>query len=386
MRNAETQREWENSFLEKIYQKRRATAERILGLYPYTTSEGRYDNVPMPPFSWTCGFWGGIQWLLNLYGGDECFAECAVRCSERMEKGLDEFVPLGHDVGFQYLFTTVPDYMITGRKRAGTASLHAAALLAGRYNPAGKYIRAWNEGTGIAPNESKAGYAIIDCMMNLPLLYWAGYETGDPRFFHIAKAHAETVMKEFVREDGSVNHIVIFDPDKGTVVSKPRGQGYSEGSSWTRGQAWAIYGFAVSYACTGKREYLETSLKVAKYFINSMDGRKVPPIDFRQPKEPEYIDSTAGVIAASGMIQLKKFADKSDREILERAVQELLEGAHINCNFDLNEDSILQNGSEMYYAKRHHLPIIYGDYYLIEALMLRRGGKLIFMHDRCIEV
>ena len=198
----------------------------------------------------------------------------------------------------------------------------------------------------------------------------------DPRFKQIANAHADTVMKEFVRENGSVNHIVIFDSDTGEVIDKPRGQGYAPGSSWTRGQAWAIYGFTEAYENTGKKEYLQTALKVANYFIGEMGEKNVPPIDFAQPTEDDYIDTTAGVIAASGMTKLKEYVSEDSAEKLEHMICRFLEGAYQNCSFDLEEDSILQNGSEMYHNKEGiHKHIIYGDYYLIEVLMKRTKNK-----------
>ena len=183
-------------------------------------------------------------------------------------------------------------------------------------------------------------------------------------------------MKEFVRENGSVNHIVIFNPDTGDVIDKPRGQGYAPGSSWTRGQAWAIYGFTEADENTGKKDYLETALKVAEYFIGEMGEKTVPPIDFAQPREYNYIDTTAGVIAASGMTKLKEYVEEADAGKLELMICRLLEGAYSNSSFDLEEDSILQNGSEMYHNKEGiHKHIIYGDYYLIEVLMKRTKNK-----------
>ena len=365
------QKLWEKEFLEKIYIKRKKNIETIKSLYPYTTKDGRYDNFNPGRFGWTCGFWGGIQWLLYEYGKEACFFEKAKTCTDDVIKALSEFLPLCHDLGFQFFPTAVKGYRLTGDERCRTVALHAATLLAGRFNPVGKFIRAWDVENN-AYRGNTAGLAIIDCMMNLSLLYWAGREIGDPRFAHIANAHADTTMRTFVRDDGSVNHIVIYNTNNGEIIDKPRGQGYAEGSSWTRGQAWAIYGFTETYENTGKKEYLDTALKVCKYFIDAMGNKNVPPIDFKQPCDVDYIDTTAGVIAASGMMMLKKHVSKEDAEIIEEVVVRLLKGAYENCSFDLDEDSILQNGSELYHREdARHLPIIYGDYYLIETLLLR---------------
>ena len=369
------QRQWEEEFLKKIYDKRLKTQDRIKSLYPYTTKDGRYDTVIPGRFNWTCGFWGAIQWLLYEYENDKAFLDSANECTDDVIQSLKELLTLSHDLGFQFYPTAVKGYEITGNELYRRAALYAANLLAGRYNPDGRFIRAWDEGNSAYPGMT-SGLAIIDCMMNLSLLYWAGREMEDPRFKQIANSHADTVMKEFVRENGSVNHIVIFDSDTGEVIDKPRGQGYAPGSSWTRGQAWAIYGFTEGYENTGKKEYLETALKVAEYFIGEMGEKTVPPIDFAQPTEDDYIDTTAGVIAASGMTKLKEYVSEDSAEKLEHMICRLLEGAYQNCSFDLEEDSILQNGSEMYHNKEGiHKHIIYGDYYLIEVLLKRTKNK-----------
>ena len=150
---------------------------------------------------------------------------------------------------------------LKGRDRAFSTCLEQSALIspASRFNPHG-FIRAWNE--------DRTGWAIIDCMMNLNLLYHAGEWTGDPRFRMIAMRHADTAMEHFVRADDSGNHIVIFDPETGAVLDTPAGQGFAPGSAWSRGQAWALYGFALSYIHTGKKEYLTVSQRVAEYYLS----------------------------------------------------------------------------------------------------------------------
>ena len=374
----EQQRQWEEDFLSKVYQKLSWVTDEVQMLYPYRVEDGKYDNVSVPPFSWTCGFWGGIQWWLYRYSGEDKFFIKAKAASERMDEGLIAFDPLDHDTGFQYLLTTVADYVQTGCERARTPSLHAASVFAGRFNLTGRYIRAWNENPYIDGSESKAGYAIIDCMMNIPLLFWASEETGDPRYRQIAEAHEDTAMREFIREDGSSHHIIVFDPVSGKVVNRPKGQGYAEGSAWTRGQAWAIYGFATAYAYTGKKEYLETSWKVAKYFMKHLPEDGIPPVDFIQPEEPAYVDSSAGVIALCGLIELQRWADEADKEWLECGIRKLLKGTYANCDFSRDTQAVMQNAMEMYHGSDKQVTLVYADFYLLEALMKRRGEKFVF--------
>lgn len=127
-------------------------------------------------------------------------------------------------------------------------AMHAATLLAGRYNPNGRFLRAWNG--------DKTGWMIVDCLMNLSLLYWASDETGDPRYAEIAQNHADTALRVLLRPDGSCNHIAVLDPVTGELTGAPAGQGYAPGSSWSRGQSWAVYGFALSAKHTGEARYL----------------------------------------------------------------------------------------------------------------------------------
>ena len=140
-----SQKQWEKDFLMKIYDKRLKTKDRIKSLYPYTTKDGRYDAAPAGRFNWTCGFWGAIQWLLYEYGKDESFLNIATNCTDDVIEALREFSTLSHDLGFQFYPTAVKGYEKTGNELYRKAALYVANLLAGRFNPAGRFIRAWDE-------------------------------------------------------------------------------------------------------------------------------------------------------------------------------------------------------------------------------------------------
>ena len=251
--------EWVCEALEKVREKMQWVSEKNRDKIPYTTgADGSYDDRSDESRSWgmdnglnwwTNGFWGGIMWLLYQDTGEERYREIAGISERKLEKCFDQYYGLHHDVGFMYLPTAVADYRLTGNEEGRRIGMHAANLLAGRFNPVGKFIRAWNQNED---NDTR-GWAIIDCLLNLSLLYWASEESGDPRFRQIAMMHADTVLANFVRPDGSVCHIVEFDPESGRMVKSYGGQGYGDGSSWTRGQGWAVYGFANSYTHTGKR-------------------------------------------------------------------------------------------------------------------------------------
>ena len=212
-------------------------------------------------------------------------------------------------------------------------------------------------------------------MMNIPILYWASNEIGDTRFKKIAMRYADMAMRDHVRADGSVNHIVVHDPDvPDTVLETKGGQGYGVGSCWSRGAAWALYGFILSYIHTKEERYLDTAKKVAHYFVsNVMNTGWLPLIDFRAPDEPVYYDSTAGAIAACGLIEIAKNCPEFEKNIYLSAAIKMLKAMEKEwCDWSETEDSILQMGSERY-GGGMHMPIIYGDYFFTEAVLKLKG-------------
>jgi unsaturated chondroitin disaccharide hydrolase len=214
-------------------------------------------------------------------------------------------------------------------------------------------------------------------MFNIPLLYWATEETKDPRFMHIAKMHADTVMKEFIREDGSSEHIVAFDPFVGGVVQTYGGQGYEKGSSWTRGQTWAMYGFMMSYIHTKEERYLNTAKKCANYFISNIPESGLIPADFKQPAEPNCEDSSAAAIAACGLIELAKAVDEDEKDVYLNAALKLLKTLdEKRCNWSEQSDCIVENCTRGYNGKLNHMTLIYGDYYFMEAIFKLKGNDI----------
>ncbi len=357
---------WVEKTYEKILAKMSAECDRVGSKIPYIAENGKYieDKAETDIVWWTNGFWPGILWQMYNATGDEKYKKAAEGVEEKLDMAFDKYTGLHHDVGFMWLHSSVANYRITGNERSMARGLHAAHLLAGRYNPRGKFIRSWNR--------DRAGWVIVDSMMNIPLLYWARDTIGDPRFEYIAMDHADKVMNTTVREDGSCNHIISLDPTNGELLETPGGQGYDSGTSWSRGQAWAIYGFALSYNYTKKEEYLNTAKKVAHYFLSQVNETgNVAVIDFRSPKEPVYWDSTAGVCAACGMLEIAKYVPDVEKEFYINSAIKILKATDERfCNWDINYDSIVQMGSGSYFTEHdRHVPIIYGDYFFIEAIL-----------------
>lgn len=283
-----TEKNWASTTAARFEHKLRAVRERSAEKIPNRAVDGVHNNkadggsyTPDDGLCWwTNGFWAGMLWQAYHATHDDRYAEIARYTERRLDEAFNIYLGLHHDVGFMWLPSAVADYRLTGDADARRRGLHAAQLLAGRFNPAG-YIRAWNDIPG--SDSDTRGWAIIDCLFNIPLLYWASEETKDPRFKKIAMTHADTVAANFIRADGSVRHIVEFDPETGAFVRDYGGQGYAQGSSWTRGQTWALYGFVMSYKHTGAVRYLAMAQKVAEYFIAHIPADGRIPVDFCQP-------------------------------------------------------------------------------------------------------
>lgn len=371
------ERKWVSEVYDKILAKEKKVAQRSRNKIPYTTKDGVFDDRGKTEICWwTNGFWGGMMWQLYHATSEPVYLENALRTEIRLDENLMNRQGMDHDSGFKWLPTAVAHYRVTGDMASRNRALLAADNLASRFNPVGKFIRAWNNWDG---NEdgSFAGRAIIDCMMNLPLLYWAGDELHDPRFCHIAKMHADTAIKNFIREDGSAKHIIEFDAETGEYLHSVGGQGYGHGSSWTRGQAWAVYGFMLSYIHTKEERYLATAKKVADYFIANIPDSKLIPVDFRQPPMPAYEDSTAAAIVSCGLLELAKCVPEEERATYEDAALEMLKAlADKRCNWDENVDNLVEKCTAAYHDADHEFSIIYGDYYFIEAIWKLMGKEL----------
>jgi unsaturated chondroitin disaccharide hydrolase len=345
-----------------------ALAERAGGACLHATKNGRYIGETVD--WWTSGFWPGMLWLTYQRTGEQQLATLAHTIENELEQAIvdERFYELHHDVGFQFLPTAVLRYRLSGDKAGRRRGILAASLLMSRFNLASQAIEAWN-------GEGNQGKAIIDSMMNLPLLYWAAAETGLVRYRHIADAHARTAMRHFVRDDGTVHHIIRFDPHTGDRVEDIGGQGYAPDSAWSRGQAWALYGFALAARHTNNSEFLACAQRIADTFVAALPQEMVPPWDFRAPDAATAPrDSSAGAIAACGLLELSTLLPEAAGQTYKQAAIELLSGLykHSSTKDTPNEDGLLLHATGNLPANRDvDVSLIYGDYFLLEAL-----GKL----------
>ena len=339
-----------------------------LDFIPYTVKDNQWQPGPFDGMCWwTNGFWPAEMWAMYRMTGDEAYQTEAQRAEDMLDDAFRDYDHLHHDVGFMWLISSGANYRMTTCDLSRKRTMLAANILAGRFNPAG-FIRAWNT--------DRTGWAIIDCMMNLPILYWASEHTGDPRFRKIAMIHADTAMRQFIRPDGSSDHIVIFDPETGDKLDAPAGQGYAPGSSWSRGQAWALYGFALSYVHTGKQEYLDTACRVARYFISHVQEDWIPRCDFCQPADDPLKDACAGAVASSGLLELARITGE---ETFFDAGCRILEALDAQCA-DWSEDypAILTRCTGSYHGNDHHIAMTYADFFFMEAVLKLQGDDFLF--------
>jgi unsaturated chondroitin disaccharide hydrolase len=340
-------------------------AEEIGGAFVHATLNGRYTLHEAD--EWTSGFWPGMLLLSYAHTGNRLLLELAQQAEAELEQAVidERLYGMHHDVGFQFLATAVTRYRLTGNSDARRRGFLAANLLMGRFNPVSGFLEAWNA-------EDRRGMIIIDTMMNLPLLYWAAAEFKEPRFRHVADSHARLAMAQFVRDNGQTHHILRFDQTTGQLLEPLGGQGYGPYSCWARGQSWALYGFAMAYRHTGTAAYLATARRVADAFLASLPPTLVPPWDFLAPNvDAVPRDSSAGAIAASGLLELARLLPVGEGEPYLQAALSLLRALHeycATCADPQHQALLLHATGNLPRGQNIDVSLIYGDFYYLEAL------------------
>ncbi|MEU6375006.1 glycoside hydrolase family 88 protein [Streptomyces sp. NPDC046909] len=248
---------------------------------------------------WVGGFWPGTLWMAWLHSHDDDFRTRALASAQKLAPR--QYDTGTHDLGFLFYPSWVTAWRLTDDDTWRAGAVRAADSLIRRYNPRGRFIRAW----GALDDQKNAGRVIIDTMMNLDLLAFASSQTGDATYLDIAVEHARTAQRVFPRPDGSTPHVYDFDPDTGTPLGPNTVQGYSPTSCWSRGQAWGVYGFTTMYRRTADPEFLATARRLADYAMSALTPDHLPVWDYRAPQQPHDIkDASAGAIMACGLLDL----------------------------------------------------------------------------------
>lgn len=259
---------------------------------------------PVENSDWTDGFCTGEYWLAYEATGDDAFKQAAlIQVDSFLNRIINRIVVDHHDMGFLYSPSCVAAYKLTGSETGRKAALLAADNLMARFQEKGQFFQAW--GTLGAEDNYRL---IIDCLLNLPLLYWASEQTGDARYREKAVAHTRTSLQNLIRPDNSTYHTYFFDKTTGEPLRGVTAQGYRDGSAWARGQAWGVYGLALSYRYTQDPQCIDLFYKVTDFFLSRLPADLVPywDLDFTDG-DGEPKDSSAAAIAACGMLEMAKY-------------------------------------------------------------------------------
>ncbi|GMQ60931.1 glycoside hydrolase family 88 protein [Vallitalea maricola] len=346
---------------------------------------GTTDNfyAPNDNISWTSGFWTGQIWMAYEITGDEKYKKAAeIQVDSFLHRIENKIETNNHDMGFLYSLSCVAAYKLTGNKNAKKAAILAADNLISRYREDGKFIQAWGN-VGADDNYR----LIIDCLLNLPLLYWTSDVTGDDKYAKIAKQHIDTSLKVIMRDDCSTYHTFYFEQGTGKPLYGETRQGYSNDSSWSRGQAWGVYGTALSYMYTKNPEYIEKFYKITDFFIENLPNDLVPYWDFKfTDVSDEPKDSSAAAIAVCGMLEMSKYLNEEKSKYYKEIALKILKS--LIDNYAVSDPKI-SNGQLLhgvYARKSPYNPCrnrnvdecnTWGDYYYMEALIrLTRDWKL----------
>ncbi|WP_430424750.1 glycoside hydrolase family 88 protein [Maribacter litoralis] len=315
---------------------------------------------------WCSGFWPGVLWYSYEASGDEELREQAEKFTAPL-KSIAYSPAENHDIGFMLYTSYGNGYRLTNNEEYKNVLLAAADTLATLYNPNVGSILSWPSQTQFRHN------TIIDNMMNLELLFWAAKNGGTKELYNVAESHALVTMKNLVRKDSAIYHVGSFDETTGEFLKGQTHQGYADESMWARGQAWGIYGFSVAYRETHRKEFLETAIKVSEHFLNRLPEDGIPYWDFDDVNIPDAPkDASAAAIAACGLLELSKFVpskEQSEKYVnAARKMINLLSEAPYYSG-DTNQALLLHSTGHLPHDSEIDLPIIYADYYYMEALL-----------------
>ncbi len=363
-------REETETAIHKVVEQTRVNIDYFGNQFPSPAARGqvyeRIDNV-----EWTNGFWTGLLWLCYEYSGDWIFRQKAEEHVDSFLHRVENRIELDHhDLGFLYSPSCVAGYKLTGSRRAKEAGILAAEKLMERFQERDGFFQAWGE-LGAKDNYR----LIIDCLMNIPLLYWAADVTGQERYRTAAKRHYEKSCDYVIREDASAFHTFYFDPETGEPVKGVTRQGYSNDSAWARGQAWGIYGIPLNYREDRSPDSVRLFKAMTNYFLNRLPDDDVCYWDLifgdgsGQPR-----DSSAAAAAVCGICEMEKYLPETDgdkpvyRHGMHRILRSLINnyagspvrpGSPVLCHgvYSWHSGKGVDEGN------------IWGDYYYMEALI-----------------
>ena len=334
--------------------------------YPMYTVNGRWKHEGRIWTNWCDGFLPGMMWIFHKRhagntASDKYWLDQAIRYSAPLEPRQHD--KEAHDLGFIFLSTYYRWYRLTHDSKLRDVLIEAGKTEAMRYQEKGQYLRSF-----VGENS-----LFIDLMMNVGIVFYAARETGDRRLRDIALRHCLTTRRVLLRGDGSTAQEGIFDLETGEFLRQSAQQGYRGDSCWSRGQAWALYGFSVSYEYSRDPRFLDAAQACADYYVTHSNGDGVPPWDFNAPPESRSLsDTSAAAIAASGLLRLCRLLHDSVKGhfywsiailILRNLCQKHL------ARTDKKWEGILKGG--VYHLHKElgvDESVMWGEYFFVEAL------------------
>lgn len=350
---------------------------RNLPAFTYACQNHSSVNGFYPPCDnnqWTCGFWPGEIWLSFEHTGDPVFQYAGLILTESFLHRIEGHIEVDHhDMGFLYSPSCVSAYQLTGSEAGKKAAVLAADQLISRFQPKGEFIQAWG-GMG----EKKNYRYIIDCLLNVPLLHWASAVTGDEKYREIARRHTATCLKYSIRPDNSTYHTFFMNPETGEPDHGATCQGYKDDSAWARGQAWGVYGTALSYRYLRKEEYLDAFRRVTQFYLSRLPQDLIPYWDltFTSGTEEPRDSSSAGIVAC-GLLEMAKYVELDEagyyKTLAKKIMKSLVDSYSVRNMSESN--GLVLHGT---YSKKSPYNtctpegvdecVSWGDYFYMEAL------------------
>lgn len=325
---------------------------------------------------WRSGFFPGSVWYLYELTKDSTLLPLAEKYTEAIKGAKD--LTWHHDVGFIIECSFGNALRMAPAESYKEVIVEAARSLSTRFRPVAGIIQSWNVDKGWQAERGWECPVIIDNMMNLELLFHATHLTGDSSFYKIAVSHADRTLAEQFRPDGSCYHVVDYDLKTGAVRHRHTAQGYSHESAWSRGQAWAIYGFALCYRETGDRRYLDQAVKTFRFMKNhpSMPSDRIPYWDMDAPdipNAPRDVSSASCMASALYMISTLDADNSAGYKNEADSIMFSLASPAYRAKPGENGNFILMHsvGSIPHNAEID-VPLNYADYYFLEALKRKK--------------
>lgn len=341
--------------------------------FPESSSKQNFYQ-PSENVTWTTGFWTGEIWLAYEKTKEEIFKHAGeIQVESFLDRIINKIDVNHHDMGFLYTPSCAAAYQLIGSESGKKAAVLAADNLMQRFQENGQFFQAWGE-LGASDNYR----LIIDCLLNMPLLFFASEVTGDNKYREKAEAHIKTAMNYVIREDHSTYHTYFFDKETGLPIKGVTHQGNRDGSAWARGQAWGIYGAALSYRRLKETSYIDIFRKLSDYFLLHLPKDFVPYWDFDfDTNSTEPRDSSSSAIAACGMLEMANYLEGEEKEYYSSMAKRLIAALVKHCAVKDKRESngLLLHGTYARSSKFNTCPnigvdecTIWGDYYYFEAL------------------